>query len=155
MSESGEELTESDYSYEGMENTSEDHDSNEDSDFTDNLQRSTDEDEDYSEEEEDEGDYPPPPPELGGIRGYPDYPGGYPLPPTGVRRRAGQDYVMNIRSDRSYSSDSVSVHDSTKALLQDSAVPNYAPERWPAYCDFLFVFTSFLAAVLAAYYTLA
>jgi len=144
MSESGEELTESDYSYEGMENTSDDHDSNEDSDFTENLERSTD-DEDYSEEEE---DYPPPPPELGGMRGYP-------LPPGAVRRRPGRDYVMDIRSDYSYSSDSVSLHDSTKALLQDTAVPNYAPERWPAYCDFLFVFTSFLAAVLAAYYTLA
>jgi len=30
----------------------------------------------------------------------------------------------------------------------------YAPERWPPLLDFLFVFSSFVAAVVAAYFTI-
>jgi len=73
-------------------------------------------------------------------------------PPTASRLQ----YAPGMLSPR-YSTDSgsaQSVH-STRALLKDSAKPNYAPERWPAYVDFLFVFSSFIAAVVAAYYTLA
>jgi hypothetical protein len=31
---------------------------------------------------------------------------------------------------------------------------DYAPDRWPPLLDFLFVFSSFVAAVIAAYFTL-
>ena len=71
-------------------------------------------------------------------------------PPTASRLQ----YAPGTFSSR-YSTDSGSAQslNSTRALLKDSAKPNYAPERWPAYVDFLFVFSSFIAAVVAAYYT--
>ena len=31
---------------------------------------------------------------------------------------------------------------------------NYAPDRWPPIIDFIFVFSSFLAAAVAAYFTI-
>jgi hypothetical protein len=37
---------------------------------------------------------------------------------------------------------------------RSEAPPDYPPDRWPPLLDFLFVFSSFVAAVIAAYFTL-
>lgn len=73
-----------------------------------------------------------------------------PVPGVSYMDSAASSYTIDPGSRYSTDSDS-----HTRALLNDTAPPNYAPDRWPAYCDFLFVLSSFLAAVLAAYYTLA
>jgi len=41
-----------------------------------------------------------------------------------------------------------------RRIEEDEEPPDYAPERWPPILDFLFVFSSFLAAVVAAYFTI-
>jgi len=41
-----------------------------------------------------------------------------------------------------------------RLIGEDEETPEYAPERWPPILDFLFVFSSFLAAVVAAYFTI-
>jgi len=41
----------------------------------------------------------------------------------------------------------------TRKLLKESSQA-YPPERWPPILDFLFVFSSFVAAVVAAYFTI-
>ena len=48
---------------------------------------------------------------------------------------------------------------SEEFLAEQKRIPheepqNYAPDRWPPIIDFLFVFSSFLAAVFAAYFTI-
>jgi hypothetical protein len=41
-----------------------------------------------------------------------------------------------------------------KLLLPLHSKADYSPDRWPPMLDFLFVFSSFVAAVVAAYFTL-
>jgi len=40
-----------------------------------------------------------------------------------------------------------------RKIVEEEA-QTYAPERWPPLLDFLFVFSSFVAAVVAAYFTI-
>jgi len=42
----------------------------------------------------------------------------------------------------------------SKSKILHDQPQNYAPERWPPLLDFLFVFSSFVAAVVAAYFTI-
>lgn len=41
----------------------------------------------------------------------------------------------------------------TRRILKEDS-QTYPPERWPPILDFLFVFSSFVAAVVAAYFTI-
>ena len=41
-----------------------------------------------------------------------------------------------------------------KPRVPDEDPPEYAPDRWPPLIDFIFVFSSFIAAVVAAYFTI-
>lgn len=130
MGESGPD--ESDYSYDLDEDEFQG-----DMDYTDNLSNSSDSyEDDGTPEEEEEMDVVQEVLADARIRAVPAL---YALDP-------GSRYSTDSGSGQSLSS--------TRALLNDSATPKYAPERWPAWVDFLFVFSSFIAAVVAAYYTL-
>jgi len=45
------------------------------------------------------------------------------------------------------------VYGAKRKILEDQP-QTYAPERWPPLIDFLFVFSSFVAAAVAAYFTI-
>jgi len=137
MSESGPDS--SDYSYD-----LDDQEYQQDLGYTDNLSNSSSEC-----TSSDEEDYPPEPVEVQVPEAVRQRPFTMPVPGVSYVDTVAAAYTIDPGSR--YSSESNS---HTRALLKDTVPPDYAPERWPAYVDFLFVFSSFMAAVFAAYYTL-